>query len=100
MEEKSMRQLAKELGVSASYLSQVKNGKRPASVKLLSSIKHNFNPNIASNKMDYYVQTTNGTPGATRTPDTRFRKPLLCPPELLGLETRHAKSDVNLALQA
>jgi len=25
-----------------------------------------------------------GTPGATRTPDTRFRKPLLCPPELLG----------------
>ena len=25
-----------------------------------------------------------GTPGATRTPDTRFRKPLLCPPELQG----------------
>lgn len=25
-----------------------------------------------------------GSPGATRTPDTRFRKPLLCPPELRG----------------
>ena len=25
-----------------------------------------------------------GTPGATRTRDTRFRKPLLCPPELQG----------------
>jgi hypothetical protein len=24
----------------------------------------------------------NGTPEGTRTPDTRFRKPLLCPPEL------------------
>ena len=29
----------------------------------------------------------NGTPGATRTPDTRFRKPLLYPPELQGLES-------------
>gem|GEM_PF-3399832 len=29
----SLRQLAKELGVSASYLSQIKNGKRPASSK-------------------------------------------------------------------
>ncbi len=29
--------MAKELGVSASYLSQVKNGKRPASMMLLSS---------------------------------------------------------------
>ena len=34
--ELSLRQLAEELGVSASYLSQVKNGKRPPSQKLLS----------------------------------------------------------------
>jgi transcriptional regulator with XRE-family HTH domain len=34
----SLRQLAKQLGVSVSYLSQVKNGKRPPSQKLLSSI--------------------------------------------------------------
>jgi transcriptional regulator with XRE-family HTH domain len=33
----SLRQLAKQLGVSASYLSQVKNGKRPPSQKLLSN---------------------------------------------------------------
>ena len=39
MKQKSLRQLAKEIGVSASYLSQVKNGKRPASQKVLSSIK-------------------------------------------------------------
>ena len=33
-----MRQLAKESGVSPSYLSQVKNGKRPASQKVLSKV--------------------------------------------------------------
>jgi hypothetical protein len=33
----SLRQLATQLGVSASYLSQVKNGKRPPSQKLLSN---------------------------------------------------------------
>ena len=35
---KSLRALAKELGVSASYLSQVKHGKRPASQKLLNML--------------------------------------------------------------
>ena len=39
--QKSLRQLAKELGVSASYLSQVKNGKRPASQKVLSKVLSN-----------------------------------------------------------
>ena len=38
MKQKSLRQLAKELGVSASYLSQVRNGKRPASQKLIDSL--------------------------------------------------------------
>ena len=38
MKQKSLRQLARELGVSASYLSQVKNGKRPPSEKVLSKI--------------------------------------------------------------
>ena len=38
MKQKSLRQLAKELWVSASYLSQVKNGKRPASQKVLSNM--------------------------------------------------------------
>ncbi len=34
MKEKSLRQLARDLGVSHSYLSQVINGKRPASKKI------------------------------------------------------------------
>ncbi|MFC2022085.1 helix-turn-helix domain-containing protein [Chloroflexota bacterium] len=34
---KSLRQLARDLGVSASYLSQVKNGKRPPSHRMLSN---------------------------------------------------------------
>ena len=38
MKQKSLRQLARELGVSASYLSQVKHGKRPASQKVLSKM--------------------------------------------------------------
>jgi len=38
MKRQSLRQLAGELGVSASYLSQVKHGKRPASKKVLSKI--------------------------------------------------------------
>lgn len=38
MEVKSLRQLARELAVSHSYLSQVINGKRPASEKVLTSL--------------------------------------------------------------
>ena len=36
MKAKSLRQIARELGVSPSYLSQVRHGKRPASAKVLS----------------------------------------------------------------
>ncbi|MFC2035841.1 helix-turn-helix domain-containing protein [Chloroflexota bacterium] len=36
--QKSLRQLAKELGVSHSYLSQVRHGKRPASEKVVSKM--------------------------------------------------------------
>jgi transcriptional regulator with XRE-family HTH domain len=38
MESKSLRTTAKELGVSHSYLSQVINGKRPASEKVLTTL--------------------------------------------------------------
>jgi transcriptional regulator with XRE-family HTH domain len=41
MKQKSLRQLARELGVSASYLSQVRHGKRPASRKVLSKMLSN-----------------------------------------------------------
>ncbi len=37
-EQKSLRQLARELGVSHSYLSQVLHGKRPASEKVQQAI--------------------------------------------------------------
>ena len=56
---KSMRQLAKELGVSASYLLQVKHGKHPVSAKVLSKIK--------------------SAEGRNRTADTRIFSPLLYP---------------------
>ena len=54
--QKSLRQLAKELGVSHSYLSQIKNGNRPASYKVVSKIrknslksgKQNQQPNLAA----------------------------------------------------
>ena len=38
MENKSLRAIAKELGVSHSYLSQVINGKRPASERVLTTL--------------------------------------------------------------
>ena len=38
MKQQSLRQLAKELGVSASYLSQIRHGKRRASEKVLSML--------------------------------------------------------------
>jgi len=44
MKQKSLRQLAKELGVSHSYLSQIRNDKRPPSSKLVSMVS-NFEAN-------------------------------------------------------
>ena len=38
MVEKSLREVARELGVSHSYLSQVTHGKRPASQKVLTTL--------------------------------------------------------------
>ena len=43
MKQKSLRQLAKELGVSYSYLSQVKHGKCPASRKMVNTGKQIVN---------------------------------------------------------
>ena len=41
VKQQSLRQLARELGVSHSYLSQIKNGNRPASYKVVSKIRKN-----------------------------------------------------------
>ena len=45
-QQKSLRALARELGVSASYLSQVKNGKRPPSEKVLSILSRSVKQNV------------------------------------------------------
>ena len=39
MRQESLRQLARELGVSHSYLSQIRHGNRPASAKVVSKIR-------------------------------------------------------------
>ena len=59
MKQKSLRQLAKELGVSASYLSQVRNGKRPASQKVLSNVKQDRDA-----LLDLYKATSYNNPSA------------------------------------
>ena len=51
MKQKSLRQLAKELGVSHAYLSQVKNGKRPASARVVSMVSKNTNVEATSNPL-------------------------------------------------
>jgi transcriptional regulator with XRE-family HTH domain len=87
----ALKQLAKDIGISASYLSQVRHGVRPPSAKLLNNpevmkllnIKHEVDAD-KSKTYDYIIKNT---PGATRTPDTRFRKPLLYPTELQGHAT-------------
>ena len=49
MKQKSLRQLATELGVSHSYLSQIQHGKRPASQKVVSK--------LVSNGKHYFLDT-------------------------------------------
>ena len=46
MKQKSLRQLAMELGVSHSYLSQVKHGKRPPIQKVVSKMVSNSKQNV------------------------------------------------------
>ena len=54
----SLRQLAKQLGVSASYLSQVKNGKRPASDKVLSNPDVKQLLNVKQHEVDTRMSTS------------------------------------------
>ena len=72
----SSRQLAKQLGVSASYISQVKNGKRPPSQKLLSNsdvikllnVKHDVDADTSKSYNLFLRQRSSGV-------EQRFRKP-------------------------
>ena len=60
MKQKSMRQLAREMGVSPSYLSQVQHGKRPASQKVLSKVLSSVKQN-GSGSLDPYINNTYNT---------------------------------------
>ena len=54
----SLRQLTKQLSVSASYLSQVKNGKRPASGKVLSNPDVKQLLNVKQHEVDTRMSTS------------------------------------------
>jgi len=78
--QKSLRQLAGELGVSASYLSQVRHGKRPASQKVLSSLD--------TRMLSSVKQNCGGSVWESNPPKT-----LLMPPD--GFEVREAHRNLN-----
>ena len=79
--EKSLRQIAKELGVSPSYLSQVRHGKRPASHKVLSSRNTKMLSNLKESVKQEVKRTRNSTGGSgrSRTDDLGLMSPLLWP---------------------
>jgi transcriptional regulator with XRE-family HTH domain len=76
----SLRQLAKELGVSHSYLSQVKHGKRPPSKKVVSKMISNSGFNRG------------GSVWGSNPPKT-----LCMPPD--GFEVREAHRDLDAPLK-
>ena len=55
MKQKSLRQLARELGVSASYLSQVRNGKKKPSKNLLSKLDIKVLTNVNQHPLDTHL---------------------------------------------
>ena len=76
----SLRQIAREIGVSESYLSQVIHGKRPASQKVISSLNVKM---ISTLK-----QKGGGSVWGSNPPET-----FLMPPD--GFEVREAHRDSN-----
>ena len=88
-EQKSLRQLARELGVSPSYLSQIRHGKRRASDRVLSKSGGEV---LSTSKLEVeqpakQTDKKNSVPGGTRTHDPLLRRQLLCPTELQGRVT-------------
>jgi transcriptional regulator with XRE-family HTH domain len=67
MKQKSLRQLVKELGVSASYLSQVRHGKRPASQKVLSILGQSVKQIVFSAEGETQTRPPPGGGGLRRT---------------------------------
>ncbi len=79
MKKKSLRQIAKELGVSPSYLSQVKNGKRKPSEKVLSKSHLFINQSVKQtgycfgDKISRIITIVSSQRGSAV--EQRFRKP-------------------------
>ena len=89
LKEKSLRQLARELGVSASYLSQVKNGKKKLSKDLLSKIDIKVLTNLVNtHNVDFRASTVYNYPCAevAQLVEQRTENPRV-PSSILGLGT-------------
>jgi len=95
MKQKSLRQLAQEIGVSPAYLSQVMTGKRPASKKVLSKLEEYLSVSVKQSvkqvgggKSSTYNQKieSGGSAWESNPPKT-----LLMPPN--GFEVREAHRD-------
>jgi transcriptional regulator with XRE-family HTH domain len=87
-QKKSLRQLAKELGVSPSYLSQVKHGKRPASQRVLSSPDIRMLSSVKQNRVDTPIATSynNLCAEVAQSVEQRTENPRV-PSSILGLGT-------------
>jgi hypothetical protein len=85
---KSLRQLAKELGVSPSYLSQVRHGKRPASQKVLSSPDMRMLSSVKQPHLDTHTINSYNTFRAevAQSVEQRTENPRV-PSSILGLGT-------------
>ncbi len=98
--QKSLRQLARELGVSPSYLSQVKSGVRPASQRLLnmlSSVNHN-NDNLWYNPdtMPSCVVVARGTLDPLALVRIQARQPFWTVPEPFTLVAIKPKDEMEV----
>ncbi len=82
--QKSLRQIAREIGVSESYLSQVIHGKRPASQKVISKLDTGMISNLK--------HKDGGSVWGSNPPKT-----FLMPPD--GFEVREAHRDLNAPLR-
>ena len=85
MKKKSLRQVARELGVSASYLSQVMNGKRPASERVSKALCIQM---LSKSVKQTVKQKLGGSVWESNPPKT-----LLVPPD--GFEVREAHRNLS-----
>ncbi len=85
MKQKSLRQSAREMGVSASYLSQVTNGKRPASERVSKALCTQM---LSKSVKQTVKREFGGSVWGSNPP-----KALLVPPD--GFEVREAHRDLS-----